>query len=205
MSSPEFVLTSPSQPSRLGDSLVLNNTSVGCTYNELPAKVAHQTEEIRAHEVATKKRKRVEEPRYRDEWQEGANKLPHTGEGNVESTRIARKGQLAKENQRLEDDKQARQRAWQEQRLKDRQLVESNKLARRRAWDEQRLKDDQLLEGYRVAKRRDAALRFQGDEQRRWLMQAQADSMKKALLQHQASIQTNKDEKLFNVNVWCAL
>jgi len=62
MSSPKFVLTSsPSQPSRLGDCLGLNNTSVGFDRNESSAKIPQQAEETRAHEVATEKRKRAEQ------------------------------------------------------------------------------------------------------------------------------------------------
>jgi hypothetical protein len=49
---PKYVPTSsPSQPSKLGDSRVLN-TSVGFNRDDLPAKIIQQNEEIRAHNVA---------------------------------------------------------------------------------------------------------------------------------------------------------
>jgi hypothetical protein len=61
-SPPKFVLTSsPSQSSKLGDSRVLNNTSVGFNRDRLPAKITQQNEEVRAHEVVIEEQKRAKQ------------------------------------------------------------------------------------------------------------------------------------------------
>lgn len=61
-SPPNFVLTSsPSQASKLGDSRVLNNPSLGFDRDRLPAKLTQQNEEARAHEVAIEEQKRAKQ------------------------------------------------------------------------------------------------------------------------------------------------
>ena len=62
MSSPKFMLTSSSsQPSRLGDGLVLGDIGVGLVPNGLPADITQQGEDIRAHEVAIEEQKRAKQ------------------------------------------------------------------------------------------------------------------------------------------------
>jgi hypothetical protein len=61
-SPPKFILTSSSsQPSRLGDSLVLGNTGVGLVRNGLPVEITQQSEDIRAYEVAIEEQKRAKQ------------------------------------------------------------------------------------------------------------------------------------------------
>jgi hypothetical protein len=47
-----MLTSSSSQPSRLGDSLVLGNIGVGLVSNGLPVETTQQSEDVRAHEVA---------------------------------------------------------------------------------------------------------------------------------------------------------
>jgi hypothetical protein len=164
MSSPlKFVLTtSSSQPSRLGDSLVLENTGVRLVPNGLPAEVTLQSEDGRAHEAAIEQQERAKQicdadrvrfrqfyddelqrkqpgqSLYRGRPRKSPNKAFQAREGDVESNKAA----------------QERLRARQEQRVKTNQLRESRRLARQQAWQEQRVKDDQLLERYRLERLR---------------------------------------------------
>jgi hypothetical protein len=193
-SPPKFMLTSSlSQPSRLGDSLVLGNTGVGLVRNGFPVEITQQSEDVHAYEVAIEekkrakqicdadrerfrqfyddelRRKRLEQFLYREQSPGGPNKTFQAGEGDVESNKAA----------------QERLRARQEQRVKDDQLRESRRLARQRAWQEQRVKDDQLLERYKLERLWDRELRrlrLQQDIQWRRITKARDDSVTGALL-----------------------
>jgi hypothetical protein len=148
-----MLTSSSSQPSRLGDSLVLGNTHVGLVRNGLPVEITQQSEDVRAHEVAIEEQKRgkqicdTDRERFRQFYNNdlrrkrskqflsrerppgGPNKAFQAREGDIESNKAAQK----------------KLRASQEQRVKDDRLQESRRLARQRAWQEQRVKDDQLL------------------------------------------------------------
>jgi len=50
-----------SQPSRLGDSLVLGNTGVGLVRNGLPVEITQQSEDVRAYEVTIEEQKRAKQ------------------------------------------------------------------------------------------------------------------------------------------------
>ncbi|KFZ14666.1 hypothetical protein V501_03139 [Pseudogymnoascus sp. VKM F-4519 (FW-2642)] len=176
-----MLTSSSSQPSRLGDSLVLSNTGVGLVRNGLPVEITQQSEDVRAHEVAIDEQRRAKEicdadrARFRQFYDDelrrkrskqflsgerprgGPKKTFQAGEGGVESNKAA----------------QENLRARQEQRAKDDQLRESTKLARQRARQQQRVKDDQLRESRKVKQARD-------------------DSTIGALLRHEADIETRR-------------
>ncbi|KFZ18957.1 hypothetical protein V502_03896, partial [Pseudogymnoascus sp. VKM F-4520 (FW-2644)] len=56
-----MITSSSSQPSRLGDSLVLSNTGVGLVRNGLPVEITQQSEDVCAHEVAIEEQKRAKQ------------------------------------------------------------------------------------------------------------------------------------------------
>lgn len=121
-SPPKFVLTtSPSQPSRLGDTLVVgNNTGT------------RQGEAVGTHELTIEQQKRAKQicdadrERFRqfydDELRRKRSKQFRSGEGGGVKSNKAAQEQL---------------RTRQEQRVKDDQLRESRRLARQREWQEQ--------------------------------------------------------------------
>ena len=169
LSPPKFVLTSsPPQPSRLGDTLVLgNNTGVESACNALTSEVTRQGEEVGAHELTIEQQNRARQicdadrerfrQLYDNELRAKRSKQFRSGErprGRPNKTFRAREGGV-EPNQAAQEKLRARQ----EQRVKDDQLRESRRLARQRAWQEQRDKDDQLLERYRLEKLRDRELR----------------------------------------------
>ena len=128
-SPPKFILTSsPSQASKLRDSRVLNNPSVGFDRDWLPAKPTQQNEEARAQEVAIEEqkrakqicdadrerfrqfyndelqRKRPEQFLYRERPRGGPNKTFQAGEGDIESNKAAQEKLRARQEQRVKDD-----------------------------------------------------------------------------------------------------
>ena len=127
MSSPKIALTSsPSQPSRLGDTLVVGNKTGTCPGEEVGTHGLTVEQQKRAKQICDTDRKRFRQF-YDDE--------------------LRRK----KSNNKAAQEKL---RARREQRLKDDQVREIRKFARRLAWQEQRVKDDQLLERYRLERLR---------------------------------------------------
>jgi len=56
-----MLTSSSSQPSMLGDSLVLGNTGVGLVRNGLPVEITQQSEDVRAYEVAIEEQKRAKQ------------------------------------------------------------------------------------------------------------------------------------------------
>lgn len=129
MPSPKIALTSsPSQASRLGDSLVVGNKTGTCQGEEVGTHGFTVEQQKRAKQICDTDRERFRQF-YDDE--------------------LRRK----KSNKAAQEKLRARQ----EQRLKDDQVREIRKFARRLAWQEQRVKDDQLLERYRLERLRNGA------------------------------------------------
>lgn len=162
------MLTSfPSQPSRLGDTLVLgNNTRVKSIFHGLPSEIARQGEDVSAHELTIKQKRakqicNADQKRFR-QFYNGELQRKRPGQfcsggrprGGSNKTFQAREGRIGTNKAAQE-----KLRARQEQRVKDDQLRESRRLARQRAWQEQRVKDDQLLERYRLRELPDGELR----------------------------------------------
>jgi len=168
----KFVLiSSSSQPSRLGGGLVPSDNNVGSVRGGLPPTVAHQGEEVDTDEIAIEQQKRskqicdADREKYRQFYDDELRRKrpqqflyrerPRGGESDkvAQEKLRASQGQRVKHNQLQEGTRLAKQRAWQEQREKDDRLRERRRLARQRAWKEQRDKDEQLLESHRLALR----------------------------------------------------